>query len=117
MNGFTVANCKIHHQEQVSHVRLDSPASFICKICLSEQGDSVQFSSNIVDIPTFIAKVEKAANDIQNCEEKAFNRYSEMTELAGKFKVGYCREEDETIKEMLKILETENKDFKECCKR
>ena len=44
-------------------------------------------------------------------------RYEELTEMAGKFKIFYGRQEEETIKEMLKALENENKEYKEICKK
>ena len=44
-------------------------------------------------------------------------RYEELSEMSGKAKISYVRQEDETIKEMLRILQNENKEYKEISKR
>ena len=44
------------------------------------------------------------------------DNFSELAITAAKFKTSYAKEDDEAIKEVMRILESENKEFKEICK-
>ena len=70
-----------------------------------------------MDIPTFVNLLEENASTLTCSEEKAFNRHTELTELSAKMKFSYSKQDDETIKEMMRILESENKEYKEISRR
>ena len=70
-----------------------------------------------MDIPTFVNLLEENASALTCSEEKAFNRHTELTELSAKMKFSYSKQDDETIKEMMRILESENKEYKEISRR
>ena len=55
-------------------------------------------------MPSFVRNVEETGSQVKVSEERAMGRYEELTEMAGKFKIFYGRQEEETIKEMLKVL-------------
>jgi hypothetical protein len=70
-----------------------------------------------MQIPDFASNVEETASSAELLESKSMARHAELTELAGKFNTEYYKEEDENIKEMMRILEIESKEYKEMIRK
>ena len=70
-----------------------------------------------MDIPAFIDRIEEIASTFASSEESAFKRHAELVEVSAKMKLSYGKQDDETIKEMMRVLEIENKEYKEISRR
>ena len=65
-----------------------------------------------MEISDFAANVEETALLLEQMEAKAIGRHAELTENMGKFKKWYSEEEENCIKMMMEVLESENKEYK-----
>lgn len=89
--NFNFPACKFHPENLVSHICFEGKVSLVCNNCLTSNqccADHLRFVRSVDD---FISNIEENVKELRSFENLANSRFDELTELAGKAKMGYAK--------------------------